>query len=74
MVKKALDLGVNMTRNDTHRLGCIYQVLGGKRAFVHADPSERKERKGYRKTRSVPGDELRLPVADGLLLYYYYSS
>lgn len=58
-----------MTRSNTHRLGCIYQVLGGKRAFVHADPSERKKRKGYGKTTSVPGDKLRLPVEDGLLLW-----
>lgn len=58
-----------MTRSDIHRLCCIYQVLGGKRAFVQADPSERKKRKGYGKTTSVPGDELRLPVEDGLALW-----
>lgn len=34
-----------MTRSDIHRLCCIYQVLGGKRAFVQADPSERKKKK-----------------------------
>lgn len=54
-----------MTRSDTHLFSAAAKYLRDERAFVQDDPSESK--KG--ETTSVPGDKLRLPVKDELILW-----